>query len=98
MELQKRNSFDSSISFSTQQLEVLILYLGYQEITSDHNIYQYLLIYINIPLLLSMQNKIKKNSNRSYKSTQLLKNSLFFLINDFLYRENGPQKLQILIC
>lgn len=57
MELQKRNSFDSSISFSTQQLEVLILYLGYQEITSDHNIYQYPLIYINIRPLLSMQNK-----------------------------------------
>jgi hypothetical protein len=41
----------------TQQLEVLILYLIYQEITSDHNIYQYPLIYINISLLLSMQNK-----------------------------------------
>jgi len=57
MELQKRNSFNSTISFSTQQLEVLILYLGYQESTSDDNIYQYPLIYINIPLLFSMQNK-----------------------------------------
>jgi hypothetical protein len=59
MELQKRNSFDSTISLSTQQLEVLILYLGYQEIISNDNIYQYPLIYINIPLFLSMQNKKK---------------------------------------